>query len=72
MNIKLADFNFACRLDPAGLNLVCGTPLYRSPEMILGQLYNEKSDIWSIGVIACMLLTGQNLFSGKSKEEAQK
>ncbi|KAJ6245065.1 protein kinase superfamily protein [Anaeramoeba flamelloides] len=35
---------------------------YRSPEVILGNDYNEKVDIWSIGCIIFELLTGDILF----------
>jgi serine/threonine protein kinase len=40
-----------------------------APEIILNQNYNEKVDIWSIGVITYMLLTGRNPFPGKDKNE---
>jgi len=41
-----------------------GTVDYMAPEVIIGE-YNEKCDIWSIGVIAYMLLTGQPPFFGR-------
>ena len=28
-----------------------------APEMIMGEIYNEKVDVWSLGVIAYMLIT---------------
>ena len=53
---KLGDFGFAKTLGRAGsgedyaqTNL--GSPYYMSPEQCNGQDYNEKSDIWSLGVV---------------------
>jgi serine/threonine protein kinase len=43
-----------------------------APEIIKGQLYNEKVDIWSIGVIAFMLLIGKNPFPGRNNQEVKK
>lgn len=68
LDIKISDFGFSCFFDPKeGLNLVLGSPLYMAPEIIGGQKYNEKVDIWSIGVISFMLLTGRNPFPGRNK-----
>ena len=77
LNVKIADFGFSCFFDPEqGLDLVLGSPLYMAPEIIQISdnknsrqkgVYTEKVDIWSIGVITYMLLTGRNPFPGKSK-----
>jgi serine/threonine protein kinase len=65
LEIKISDFGFSCFFDPKeGLDLVLGSPLYMAPEIILNKKYNEKVDIWSIGVISYMLLTGRNPFPG--------
>ena len=45
-----------------------GTPYYIAPE-VLQQSYNEKCDIWSIGVILYLLLTGTVPFDGENDEE---
>ena len=72
LDVKIADFGFSCIFDPEeGLDLVLGSPLYMAPEIIQNKVYNEKVDIWSIGVITYMLLSGSNPFPGKSKEQVK-
>jgi serine/threonine protein kinase len=45
-----------------------GTPFYMAPE-VLAESYTEKCDIWSIGVICYMLLSGKVPFTGRSNAE---
>lgn len=40
-----------------------------APEIILNQDYDEKVDIWALGVISFAILTSQYPFNGSSKEE---
>lgn len=58
--IKLGDFGISTILTDTNqlLNTFVGTPHYISPEIIRGQPYSFKTDIWSLGVILyelCML-----------------
>mmetsp|Transcript_28712 Transcript_28712/g.46241 ORF Transcript_28712/g.46241 Transcript_28712/m.46241 type:complete len:413 (-) Transcript_28712:306-1544(-) len=56
---KLGDFGLAFRLPKAGkLKGEVGTAPYMSPEMICAQRYDDKTDIWSFGVTAYVLLFG--------------
>ena len=58
-DVKIADFGFASLYDPEeGMDNYLGTPCYMAPEMLQGKKYNEKVDVWSIGVIVFMLLSG--------------
>lgn len=53
----------------AGIKGIKGTPFYLAPEVIQKVNYNEKCDIWSIGVIMYILLTGEPPFYGDSDDE---
>lgn len=57
--LKLIDYGSAARVGPQIPNMFekVGTPYYIAPEVLKGK-YNEKCDIWSIGVIAYILISG--------------
>jgi len=58
--VKLTDFGFSTQFDPnLGLDFALGSLIYEAPEIINQMQYNEKVDIWSLGVMTCMLLTGR-------------
>lgn len=45
-----------------------GTAYYIAPEVLLSE-YNEKCDIWSIGVCLFIMLTGKPPFDGENELE---
>ena len=47
---KIADFSLAEMFKDKKLNIRCGTPGYMAPEMFTEEPYNEKIDIFSLGI----------------------
>jgi len=41
------------------LTSIKGTPLYMAPELVQEQPYNHTVDLWSLGVILCVLRVSQ-------------
>ena len=62
--LKLMDFGLAKALDenPHKTLIICGTPLYMSPEQIVGDFVDHLSDIYSLGVLVFQLFTGRTPF----------
>lgn len=70
--VKLADFGAAVQLTFQRLkrNTVTGTPYYMSPEVIKGQQYDEKVDIWSLGILCVEVVERTPPFYDLATEEA--
>jgi calcium-dependent protein kinase len=70
--IKLIDFGcskyFVKQHKHQNLSGIIGSSLYCSPEVV-DNLYDEKSDEWSCGVLMYILLSGEAPFKGKTDEE---
>jgi len=67
--IKLIDFGTSRRINPDHhMHGVFGTVYYLAPEVIEGD-YDEKCDVWSIGVILYILIAGGPPFDGANGKE---
>ncbi|RLN36948.1 hypothetical protein BBJ28_00002078 [Nothophytophthora sp. Chile5] len=68
--IKIADFGFAKLVtEETNMSTMCGTPGYYAPEIVRKQPYDSKCDIWSLGVIAYILLCGFPPFYDENQVE---
>jgi len=69
-DIRLADFGFAQHVHaPNSLTSQCGTPFFVAPEVINRKPYDQKVDMWSIGVTCYLLLCGDTPFNGKNRQQ---
>lgn len=70
--IKIVDFGLSATFDPAKkMKDRLGTAYYIAPE-VLRKKYDEKCDVWSLGVILFILLCGYPPFGGSSDQEILK
>ena len=69
LQVKLIDFGTAKIFEKGHQeNKYVGSSYYMAPE-IIKRKYDEKCDLWSIGVILYILLTGRPPFDGNDDEE---
>ena len=67
--IKLIDFGLSRKYSvDQKMHTILGTPYYIAPEVLKGN-YDEKCDIWSIGALTYIMLSGEPPFKGKSNNE---
>jgi serine/threonine protein kinase len=69
-DIKLSDMGGATFLNSTKRNKHIQTKHYRSPEILLDEPYNEKSDMWALGCTIFELLTGKVMFSPDDTTES--
>uniref|UniRef100_A0A672L5J9 Myosin, light chain kinase 5 n=1 Tax=Sinocyclocheilus grahami TaxID=75366 RepID=A0A672L5J9_SINGR len=68
--IKIIDFGLACKLEHGKhLMVLHGTPEFVAPEVVNYEPVDLATDMWSIGVICYILLSGVSPFQGNSDAE---
>ena len=73
-NCKLADFGISKHAENirsmSGCGTYCGTPYWMSPEIISGQKYGWKTDIWSFGCTVLEMLNGKPPYREMERQAA--
>src|SRR5512135_2444842 len=68
-HVKITDFGIA-RMASAGVRtqtgMVLGSPKYMSPEQVMGKLTDQRSEVFSLGVMLYEMLTGRPPFLGEN------
>ena len=71
-NAYLTDFGIARIIDQKGLTqtgFTVGTPGYMSPEQLRGEKLDERSDLFSVGVMIYEAIKGEKPFRGKTYQQ---
>eukprot|EP00359_Climacostomum_virens_P006338 CAMPEP_0204917440 /NCGR_PEP_ID=MMETSP1397-20131031/15017_1 /ASSEMBLY_ACC=CAM_ASM_000891 /TAXON_ID=49980 /ORGANISM="Climacostomum Climacostomum virens, Strain Stock W-24" /LENGTH=428 /DNA_ID=CAMNT_0052090271 /DNA_START=488 /DNA_END=1774 /DNA_ORIENTATION=+ len=67
--IKLVDFGLAVKFEPGvPMKSLVGTPYFVAPEVLRGR-YSNSCDVWSLGIVFYMMLTGEPPFTGRNVTE---
>lgn len=67
--VKLIDFGLAKEYNPSDKPTICGTPNYLAPEVLSHKGHKPVSDIWSVGCVLVVLLSGHAPFEGETTDE---
>jgi len=67
-HLKLIDFGLSEQMNDQKLIGKCGSPYYVAPEVLKGE-YGLGWDIWSVGIILFLLLSGYIPFNGETTKK---
>lgn len=69
MHVKLCDFGWSTHTIDERRMTFCGTVDYVAPELIGKQPYDDKIDVWAVGILTYELLVGSAPFTGNSENQ---
>lgn len=73
-SIKISDFGLACFKSEIGTSSMlgpCGTTAWMAPEVLRGDPYDERADVFSFGVVMWEILTGEQPFQGSTDAQIE-
>eukprot|EP00028_Trichosphaerium_sp_Am-I-7-wt_P000071 CAMPEP_0168527048 /NCGR_PEP_ID=MMETSP0405-20121227/12357_1 /TAXON_ID=498012 /ORGANISM="Trichosphaerium sp, Strain Am-I-7 wt" /LENGTH=245 /DNA_ID=CAMNT_0008550059 /DNA_START=291 /DNA_END=1024 /DNA_ORIENTATION=+ len=69
-SIKIGDFGLSrIYSDDTLMTTACGTPEYAAPEILRAEKYDKEVDLWSLGVIMYILLSGYPPFYSREGKQ---
>lgn len=69
-SIKLCDFGISRRISKdCEIREICGTPDYVAPEILSYDPISLATDMWSLGVLTYVLLSGYSPFGSENKQQ---
>lgn len=69
--MKVTDFGVARLTDAAGsAKGIAGTPGFMAPELLRGEAVDECADVWSLGALSYLMLTGHEPYPASSVKDA--
>ncbi|CAM4635322.1 serine/threonine-protein kinase 17A-like [Lepidochelys kempii] len=69
-DIRIVDFGLSRRVDAVReVREILGTPEYVAPEVLSYEPISTATDMWSVGVLTYVMLTGESPFLGDTKQE---
>ncbi|MBK8178827.1 MAG: serine/threonine protein kinase [Planctomycetes bacterium] len=70
--VKLTDFGLAVSAQASSSSALAGTPQYMAPEQLSGLPADERSEVYSLGLVLYELYTGHRALRGRTVEELRR